>query len=600
MPPSDTDGQNTSGQPDAQLHAEPLSTEYVDAGSNNGSVVPAAWSANDIATPEHQRLLPIIERIGLILVGLLLVGGILAIVLHKNQGQQLEAGSFNPLSVALNPFEATSTPEATSAQTLTVNGQLRANNSLILTPSIQPATGVAGQLYFDQTSNQLAYYNGTQFVTLANGTTIQSNSTVINNSTTTINGTQNATTSIGGSLNTIAKFTGSGSLANSIIMDDGSGTVAIAGNLNLVNTTPTSQMTIWPTNATPGTPDYTLDTQAVEIGTKFQSDVNGIVQGMRFYKGTQNTGTHVGNLWSSAGTNLGSVTFTNESASGWQTALFSHPVAISADTTYIVSYHTNVGNYASDQHYFAFNGFDNPPLHALQDGTDGSNGVFKYNATSIFPNTSSINASNYWVDVLFTPSSNPFFFEINGAQLSSTSLSNNYDLAKRSSGQVFTGINTFRNAIDSAAAFVIQDAESDTLLLVNTAAQEVDITKLAVTGNLYVGTHVVTQGSAPTMVGGPAACTGPTTNVFGNDTAGLISMTTGTGCSGGGKFANVTFHTPFAAAPRVVLTPANAAAALLAAYVDNATISTTSFDLDIAGGTIADSTAYLWYYHILQ
>ena len=598
MQPSEFDGQTRSNPVNVSENAAPLSS---DAPVEGGELQPVPLSSDNeavVAEVARPRLLSLVARLGLGLLILLLLAGVAAIVLHKKQPVALQAGSFGTQQLSLKAFE--SGPAATAAaQTLTVNGLLRANNSLILTPSIQPATGVAGQLYYDQTSNQLAYYNGTGFVTLGNGTTIQTNNSVINNSTTTINGAVNATTSIGGQLNSIAKFTGNNTLGNSIIVDDGTN-VTIAGNLNLVNTAPTSQMTIWPANATPGDPDFTTDTQAVEVGTKFQSDVNGIVQGMRFYKGAQNTGTHVGNLWSSSGVRLATVTFTNETATGWQTALFSQPISISADTTYIISYHTNVGNYASDQHYFAFNGFDNPPLHALQDGTDGSNGVFKYNATSIFPNTSSINASNYWVDVLFTPSSNPFFFEINGAQLSSSSLANNYDIAKRSSGQVFTGINTFRNAIDSSAAFVIQDAESDTLLVANTAAQEVDIAKLGISGNLFVGTHIVTQGSAPGLTGGPAACTGPTADVFGNDTAGLISITTGTGCAGVGKFATFAFHTPFAAAPRVILTPANAAAAELTAYIDNSTITNASFDLQIASGTISDSTAYLWYYHILQ
>ena len=56
----------------------------------------------------------------------------------------------------------------------------------------------------------------------------------------------------------------------------------------------------------------TPDTAAVELGVKFRSDVDGYVTGVRFYKGTGNTGTHVGHLWSATGTNLGTVTFTGE------------------------------------------------------------------------------------------------------------------------------------------------------------------------------------------------------------------------------------------------------------------------------------------------
>ncbi len=47
------------------------------------------------------------------------------------------------------------------------------------------------------------------------------------------------------------------------------------------------------------------DSGAVELGVKFRSDVAGQVTGVRFYKGTGNTGTHVGNLWSSTGTLVG-------------------------------------------------------------------------------------------------------------------------------------------------------------------------------------------------------------------------------------------------------------------------------------------------------
>ena len=37
--------------------------------------------------------------------------------------------------------------------------------------------------------------------------------------------------------------------------------------------------------------------------------------GIRFYKAAANTGTHIGSLWSAAGTRLAQATFTNETAS---------------------------------------------------------------------------------------------------------------------------------------------------------------------------------------------------------------------------------------------------------------------------------------------
>ena len=81
----------------------------------------------------------------------------------------------------------------------------------------------------------------------------------------------------------------------------------------------------------------------MEVGVRFRSDIAGFVTGARFYKGAPNTGTHTAHLWSNAGTLLGSMTFTGESASGWQQGSFASAIPISANTTYIISYHTNVG-----------------------------------------------------------------------------------------------------------------------------------------------------------------------------------------------------------------------------------------------------------------
>ena len=61
-------------------------------------------------------------------------------------------------------------------------------------------------------------------------------------------------------------------------------------------------------------------------------------------------------------------TFTGESAAGWQEAVLPSPVAITAGTLYVVSYHTSAGFYSGDDGYFATSGVDNGPLHAPRDG----------------------------------------------------------------------------------------------------------------------------------------------------------------------------------------------------------------------------------------
>jgi hypothetical protein len=139
---------------------------------------------------------------------------------------------------------------------------------------------------------------------------------------------------------------------------------------------------------------------AVELGVTFRSDASGSITGIRFYKASANTGTHVGNLWTSTGTLLATAIFANETASGWQQVNFSTPVAITANTVYVASYHTNAGHYSDDQNYFAGTGVDSPPLHALADGVSGFNGAYAYGSASSFPNQG-WNSSNYWVDVVY-------------------------------------------------------------------------------------------------------------------------------------------------------------------------------------------------------
>src|SRR5262249_30204472 len=143
---------------------------------------------------------------------------------------------------------------------------------------------------------------------------------------------------------------------------------------------PTCPCSIWSASSVPSPVDDG-DPASTELGTKFRSDVPGFITGARFYKGTLNTGTHVASLWTSGGTLLGSARDATESASGWQQVAFASPIAIAANTTYVISYHAPNGHYSAPDNYFASAGLDNAPLHALKDGVDGPNGVYAYSAT---------------------------------------------------------------------------------------------------------------------------------------------------------------------------------------------------------------------------
>jgi Domain of unknown function (DUF4082) len=152
---------------------------------------------------------------------------------------------------------------------------------------------------------------------------------------------------------------------------------------------------LWSVETTPVT-ITNPDPNSVELGVKFASSVNGTISAIRFYKGVQNTGQHTVSLWSSAGTRLATASSTNETASGWQTVKLSAPIAITAGTTYVASYHAS-GHYSHDQNYFAF-AYSNGVLSAPRNA-----GVYAYGGPSQFPR-STWNDSNYWVDIVFNAS----------------------------------------------------------------------------------------------------------------------------------------------------------------------------------------------------
>jgi len=173
--------------------------------------------------------------------------------------------------------------------------------------------------------------------------------------------------------------------------------LACTGNLTAQTTA-----TIWPSTAKPTTADDGPDSP-VELGIRFYSDTAGYITGVRFYKSVANTGTHVAHLWSNTGTLLATATFASETASGWQQVNFTKPVAITANTAYVASYHTTIGHYSGDASYFATSGVNNPPLHTYANTTSTPEGPYAYASTSAFP-TSTYHSANYWVDVAFTKS----------------------------------------------------------------------------------------------------------------------------------------------------------------------------------------------------
>src|SRR5207249_51825 len=202
-------------------------------------------------------------------------------------------------------------------------------------------------------------------------------------------------------------------------------------------------LTIWnDASATPAV-DSNYDFQAVTVGVKFKSDVNGFIKAIRFYKGILIVGTHTVSLWSSAGSLLAQAQSSNETASGWQQATFSSPVAITANTVYVASYHTTSGYYSLTRSYFT-SGYDNAPLHALADGVSGGDGVFTYGSTPAFP-INTYQSANYWVDVVSTKSVDttpPVISNVQAASITNTGATISWSTNEVSDSQVDYGTTT--------------------------------------------------------------------------------------------------------------------------------------------------------------
>nr|WP_051244530.1 DUF4082 domain-containing protein [Azohydromonas australica] len=198
----------------------------------------------------------------------------------------------------------------------------------------------------------------------------------------------------------------SGSSGNVTLMsravDDSGNLQGTPTSRTVTVTPPTCPCTAFPTSATP-TVLGAEDDSVVNLGVKFRVTQNGHITGIRFYKGPSNTGTHIGALWTSTGTQLATQEFLNETGSGWQQVNFATPVPVNANTVYVASYRAPRGRYSVDYNYFTNTGVTSGPVQLLRNGDSGGNGVYTYGGSTLQFPTSTYQASNYWIDVVFQP-----------------------------------------------------------------------------------------------------------------------------------------------------------------------------------------------------
>lgn len=147
------------------------------------------------------------------------------------------------------------------------------------------------------------------------------------------------------------------------------------------------------------------DTNPVTLGVKFYSTEAGAVSGIRFYRAAQNASGYRVKLFTASGALLAQGISVADSCMipCWEQINFAAPVAIAANIGYIAAYYTSNGRYPSDINGLKA-GKQANSLIAPASYKVGGNGVYTYSTG--FPNQS-WRASNYWVDVAFTPTAAP-------------------------------------------------------------------------------------------------------------------------------------------------------------------------------------------------
>lgn len=151
---------------------------------------------------------------------------------------------------------------------------------------------------------------------------------------------------------------------------------------------------------------------SVEVGVKVTPQSNGYITALRFYKPILNTETsHTGQVWSSTGTSLASVTFSNETEYGWQEAKLSSPLRVNEGQLYIISYgssqvvyQSTAGGVNSNLGSGSLIAYADNDARNAATGSGNRNGVFSTTAGT-YPSSGSTAGNYYWVDAVFSNTS---------------------------------------------------------------------------------------------------------------------------------------------------------------------------------------------------
>jgi uncharacterized protein YjdB len=232
------------------------------------------------------------------------------------------------------------------------------------------------------------------------------------------------------------------------------------------------------------TPASSVISNPCELGMKFNSSQAGQITKIRYYKTSEEVGSHEGRIWSTSGTQLANAVFSDETSSGWQEATLSSPYTIDDNTTYVVSVNSN------NSYTYTTNGLasmiTNGPLSSIA----GDNGVY-INTIGSFPNNT-YNNTNYFRDVTFVVS-DPI--PVTGVNVSPTSADIDINGTQRMTVTVLPSNATNKNVTWSSSNSTIASVSTNGLVT-GVANGSATITATTQDGN-YTATSAITVATIP-------------------------------------------------------------------------------------------------------